>query len=543
MAETNVLTFAQACEFLGLPPDGLADLRERGLVTCDRSGGRQSYPQIPLEIMSRLLRIGHERTWGYETLACYVDLVFAAEVGRAILVPMVDGKHAGSTMFSSWLETPYAAAVASDLDSPNLETAEGPFIAMLRSIAVTAVGENQFWPTYSDLEQSGLYPIIQHFESSGIPILNQDNEIARDAVFTVGAMVLAFGAIAPPVSTEFQGMTRRTYDRLHISVEDGISADERALILQEAPQIAVDTLYQSKAIEIHSPSAQWDFRAGVLKNQKQSVAIEAKLNPDAPQEMIDNIIDLVAPYLGVQGSRVLRLLYTVANDKPYWRTPVITVKTNDLLDQLGYERDDRGFHRSKNRAQLRDILNAAHALEIVGEYSSWEEGKPVRKAFRKSVLSLIGATFDADESAELSTSDLFHRGLPKSMTLRLNFFDSVRRPDGRLGDRYTLMPRLGPPQSLKSARHSATEETLKAYLLLRQRQTRNQTIVITRSTALEKANITTKHTTRATQILTRALDKLVGDGTLESYTPVPSKAQDSFTVIVSEPNSRQEAAH
>jgi hypothetical protein len=139
-------------------------------------------------------------------------------------------------------------------------------------------------------------------------------------------------------------------------------------------------------------------------------------------------------------------------------TSVITVDTNELLDRMGLKQDSRGIHRSGNRERLRDALNAAHNLVIIGEYTTWENGQRVRKAIRKTVLSLIGATFDADESANLSTLDLFERGLPKSMQIRLNFYDGIRRPDGTLGNQYVLMTRLAEPQKLMKANYSATHD-------------------------------------------------------------------------------------
>jgi hypothetical protein len=221
---------------------------------------------------------------------------------------------------------------------------------------------------------------------------------------------------------------------------------------------------------------------------------------------------------------------------PYWRTPLITVNTNDLLDRLGLKRDANGYHRSKNRERLRETLNVAHYLEIVFKYTDWENGEKVTRALRKTVLSLIGATYDPNECASISTDELFQRGLPRSMVLRLNFYDGIRRPDGRLGSRYVLMTRLGEAKSLPKANHAATHEALKAYVLLRYRQLNMKTrvIVITRRTALEKANIKNKNASMATVTLRKALDRLVADGLLERYSPdLPLQGHQSFEIVLS----------
>src|SRR5689334_3986471 len=81
------LTFTQACERLGLAPADLVRLREQGLIACLQQQGRQVYPAAALDLTGQLLALGYSRGWTPATLAWYADLVFAAEVGRAILLP------------------------------------------------------------------------------------------------------------------------------------------------------------------------------------------------------------------------------------------------------------------------------------------------------------------------------------------------------------------------------------------------------------------------------------------------------------------------
>jgi hypothetical protein len=206
------------------------------------------------------------------------------------------------------------------------------------------------------------------------------------------------------------------------------------------------------------------------------------------------------------------------------------MSSNDLLDRLGLKRDKRGYHWSENRERLRDALAAAHNLEVVGEMEGLEDGAQVRIGFRRTVLSLIGATFDAEENKGMSMADLFQNGLPKSMQIRLNFFDGIRRPDGRLGDSYVLMPRLAEPDKLAAANHSSTEERLKAYLFLCVRQTESTLVVLTRQSALENAGITNSNAYQATRTLKRALDKLGMEGVIESYTAIPIAPGDPIAI-------------
>lgn len=341
-----------------------------------------------------------------------------------------------------------------------------------------------------------------------------------------------------PLSKELGHLVRATYAKLKgggfALGGSAIPAEEQSLIGKET-LVAVDKVYASKATEIHSPPEAWDFQVGVVSAQKRTVALQMRLQTELPQQTIDNIIDLIRPFLGAYGARVVRLLYKIANDPPYWRNPLITVETNDVLDRLGLTRDKRGVHYSRNRETLRNVLNAAHGLEIVGEYTTWEGGAKVRKAMRKTVLSLIGATFDDGENSGISTEELFQRGITKTMQVRLNFYEGVRRPDGRLGNQYVLMPRLAEPKKLPKATHSATHELLRSYLLFRYRQTRmkSHTLTVTRQTAMEKANITNSNPRQATLTLRKALDRLVALNEIEAYSSaLPAKPHETFEVIL-----------
>ena len=527
------LTFAEACEYLALSPDDLASLREAGLVACIREQGKQIYPREALGITQRFLNLRTKQRWSQGTLAWFADLCFAASVGRSVWLPI--DMPTTKQLSSSWLERPNIQEVLGDFESV-LDGADESFANLLRSIVT--VGEGRLWEDTDNLGRSDLFPLVQHLENTGISIIGQSESIARDTSLILTAVVLTFTHIAPPISKELSHLIESLQPNLtgNPYLPETVTPHDQSIIQNEG-LVAIDKIYASKATEIHTPAEVWNVKMGLITAQKRSIALQLKLplESDAAQIIIDNIIDLVRPYVGPYGARVIQLLYEIANDPPYWRNPLITVDTNDVLDRLGLKRDSRGFHYSRNRERLRDVLNIAHNLEIVWEFTVWEKGEQARKTFYRTVLSLMGATFDPKESQGLSTLDLREHGLPKAIQLRLNFYDGVRRPDGRLGNQYVLMTRIAEPEKLMSAKFSGTHERLKAFLLFRYRQMQmtSRTIGITRQTALEKSNIKTKHITRATQILTKALEKLIADGTLDEFTAVPLKDRESFTITLS----------
>lgn len=536
MTDSTRLSFSDACEYLSLSAEAFVSLREQGLIAFRMTTEGQAYLKESLEITQRLLEIGRTRGWSVETLVWYADLLFASNVGRAIFLPLHE--RAGNMPSQTWLAMDYNRAVLETL-AEGEDFCDGAITSPLASLVTLAVGKDRFWLDTSALTESAVAPIVSYLEAKGTNLVAHDGAYVRDAGMIFAAMLFAFTVIALPTSSEFAALVKQASQDLKDVDQISVSEAERALIKKE-PLIPVDKLYASKATEIHSQPERWNFKLGLVRADRRTIAVQMKLPEDADEIMIDNILDMVRPFLGPFGARAVQLLYEIANDAPYYRNPVITIDTNEMLDRLGLKRDERGIHRSKNRARLRDALNAAHALEVVGEFTTWEKGKQVRKAFYRTVLSIIGATFDPEESATIATADLRTRGLPKSVQIRLNFYDGIRRPDGTLGNQFALVPRLTPPNvdhTLPSANYSKTHELLKAYLLFRYRQTRmaSRQIVVTRQTALEKANITNKNASKATITLRKALDNLVADRTLESYsTPLPTKPHLSFEVVLSE---------
>ena len=508
----DTLSFAEASHLLGVSAGEMNALREHGLVACLRTGDRQAFPRQTLQLTARLLDIARRQHWSHATLAWFADLAFASEVGRVVLLPLLEGEGASRTALpASWLETSYAHTLVRDLEGRESALVEA-MTPLVRSFLAATLGPGLVWEDEAALSRSALLPLLPYLTAHmpGPPLAHLRATSDSGQLFAL--LVLAFSTLAPPISGELGEIVQSTYEKLRGAASDAAPPEEQERILRER-LIAVDKLYASKASEIHAPATQYTLELGILAVQKRTIALQLKL-PVETESALDNILDIIRPYLGAYGARVVQALYEVANDPPHWRNPIITVDTNKLLDRLGEKRDRRGIHYSRNRIRLRDTLNAAHNLEIVGEYTTREDGILVRKAVRRPVLSLIGATFDASESASLTTEELFQKGLPKTMQVRLNFYDGVRGTDGNLGEHYVLMPRLAAPQALPPANYAQTHERLRQYLLLRGRQSPGvgAALTLTREEALREAGITNKNVTRATQTLEKALARLAAGG-------------------------------
>lgn len=524
----------QASDYTGIDPRLLPHFRLLGLVSSiQEPNGLIAYSTISLDLAKMLFSLAQKHNWqNYETLAWMNDLLFACEVGRALIQSDTPPPVSPYEQVEPWINGRFAKIVAGSIVHRFGEQEHHYYQQVadyLRAIYA------YFWKQPEVIIGTSVFPLITMLEDVGYPVIGHEDSVARDSWPLFSGLLFTFRHSAMAGSNQLRQIVNAAHEQLE-TIRTNLPKISEAEIkhIGKEKHVAVDRLYVSKATEIHTPVEDWETDNTIIRTYKRTVAVEIQV-PHGPSKLpdeafIENLIDLVRPFLGPFGARVIHQLYTIANDGPNWRTPYISIDTNLLLDGLGLKRDERGYHRSKNRERLRDTLNAAHALEIVGEYNTTEGKEKVTKVLRRTVLSILSATYDPAERGDMTIFDLVQKGLPKTVNIRLNFYDGVRQPNGKLGNNFVLMPRLA--QELAPANYAATYELLFSYLMLRARQVRSTTISITRSTALEKSNIKVKHVTRATQILEKALNHLIEKELIESFSAIPTKPNESFTVLL-----------
>jgi hypothetical protein len=89
-----------------------------------------------------------------------------------------------------------------------------------------------------------------------------------------------------------------------------------------------------------------------------------------------------------------------------------------------------------------------------------------RTIYRAPLIYIRAAEYDAQETSGLSVHELLERGLPNRLQVELGWYAGVRRPDGRLGNNYVLLPRAASYYSTQ-ADHGATEDWLLEFLYLK----------------------------------------------------------------------------
>jgi hypothetical protein len=255
--------------------------------------------------------------------------------------------------------------------------------------------------------------------------------------------------------------------------------------------------------------------------------------PDAEPTLIDSAAAVAKQIEGNIAERMLRVLYRIANDPPYYRQPLIEVDINQLLDELGYERARDGYHEPHNRARVRDVLLALARVELRGQM--YDPVAQIRDLYVAPLIALRGGRYRFEETRDISVEDLMEKGLPLSLRIELGWYAGIRRPDGQLGNNFALLPRdLAFYQGLPPADQIGMADRLAEFLWLRYSYQRgaSRDIVVTLGEALSHSGIFYKNTTRARERLAVALAHLSERGQIERHTPLPRGRNSSFVVTL-----------
>jgi len=334
-----------------------------------------------------------------------------------------------------------------------------------------------------------------------------------------------------------------------LSIDDitgrAIDDDERAYrvrVRDEAQQglIAVDALYQERERDIHQPII--DEQGGVVEaegswelRRRNSITLRIPLDqltaPSAAvtSEAVDGLaVSLVQRALGERAARVMRYLYTMANDPPYWRRPEVSVKLTDILDILGYTRDKRGVHYSANRRIASQVLLALQITQI-GIQSEDGDG----------TIGYVGSLISGMEYrtrakvGRLSPIEVFQQGLPEDLTIQLNTrWYRLRNSQGQPLQTYALAPRSSAYLPLRGADKGRPYGNLRQYLATTAVEAEERKVRLRRDVLMHYAGITDRRRTQSTNTLTRLLDRLVREGHLLGYSPTPLPLDDTDTITL-----------
>jgi len=337
---------------------------------------------------------------------------------------------------------------------------------------------------------------------------------------------------------EIDALTGQPLDAGEIAYRQSIAEQHRRGL------IAVDPLYGYIRAEMQKPldgtAEVVDNTAWVLRrNNRVTLRIPfneiGDLGPTTDISALDRLgVEIAHRALGPAAADIMDVLYTWANDPPHWRSPVIRVSMNKLLDVLTYKHDSRGIHYSHNR---RLVAQTLLALQFTQFSLQQQRGRTNVGTIATLISSLKYET--TEPVGDLTPFEVWHQGLPETLTITLNReWYRLRDASGSPQPEYHKFIRrpLLPVARGRTGRRSPVRAALENYLMAaRERAMHLEThdeLVLTRSALLSAAKITDSDRYNQMRTLQRNLDRLCGEAILARYAPIPLPGEDNDLVTL-----------
>lgn len=327
----------------------------------------------------------------------------------------------------------------------------------------------------------------------------------------------------------------------------GLSQEDLKIIKREAGFIAADAIWATNRGQIHRNGARAHF---TVINNALSTSPEQGLYIQMPIPWLSNeedgvglVTEIVRQIFGNEAANLMHLIYQIANDPPYWRTPTIRLSVNEVLDRLGKKRDRNGYHHAENRLWLKKTLLAFASVPIsAGRLVRRKGNERKYESFVAPLISVATSFTIKDEQGEGSALEQAPNlaqlwkgnSLPgDEITVSINrpWYMGVRGEDGRLGTDYVLLPRLEESKPKKgNYNYTRVADALTDYLYLRHRELGGHKfdLPLTRQIIMEKGGITDKNVTQANKTLRKALTTLQERKVILTFSPegLPTKAAE-----------------
>jgi hypothetical protein len=304
----------------------------------------------------------------------------------------------------------------------------------------------------------------------------------------------------------------------------------RQQIREEAGQgfVGIDALYLSVQQALHQPLVGEQGTvlgdSWLLKRANRTTLRVPVPDSGDPAALEEAAVTIARAAIDDFAAEVMLHLFSVANDPPNWRRPEFSIRLSELLDRLGFKRDNRGLHRSDARRRLTRTLLALHLTHVgLQRHAERPGGRAI--GFIAPLLSSV-AYATQENVSHLSPIEVFEQGLPEQVAVSINpvWYEGLRRRDGSAGNDYVLIPRSTPrPASGRphAGQRSPVVDLLREYFLRCQSATGEHQITVSRQALLKIANVRDRNPHQAGRTLAKALDALRQENQLLGFRPDP----------------------
>ncbi|MFM7423701.1 MAG: hypothetical protein ACKO7W_01655 [Elainella sp.] len=207
--------------------------------------------------------------------------------------------------------------------------------------------------------------------------------------------------------------------------------------------------------------------------------------------------------------------------------PIVTFRSNDLLESLGYTRTKDGGFASKLRSQFNRDLVALHRTELVMAQSLHKGNQIGAKVMIKSVLRIKDYEIDnVPRDFDLAKAADYTYELADAYTISLEFFDGP----ARTGDYVLFAGDLDISQKLGSNAKSDYKTKLLIYLASRMRWDalkEGQYLMISKQYLFKNLDLLGSNSSRNNQIFWRTVEELRQEGYISGAQEIPGKKKAS----------------
>jgi hypothetical protein len=207
---------------------------------------------------------------------------------------------------------------------------------------------------------------------------------------------------------------------------------------------------------------------------------------------------------------------------------LVSFRSNDLLENLGYSKTSDGGFASKVRSQLNRDLVTLHRTELVLAQSLRKGNSLGAKVTVKSVLRIQGYEIDnVPRDFDLVKAADYTYELADEYTISLEFFDGIARS----GD-YVLFANnsLDLKQKLGTNAKNDYKTKLMVYLASRMKWDKLQdgNLTISKSYLLKNLDLLGSNSSRNNQIFWRTVEELIQDGYISGAQELPGQRKASI---------------
>jgi hypothetical protein len=265
-----------------------------------------------------------------------------------------------------------------------------------------------------------------------------------------------------------------------------------------------------------------------LKQQYDSLDLEALADQGISKGLekiqdrkIQRLFMALLTFLNPRQVGIVLYLYKLAAEQK--NGPVVTFRSNDLLESLGYSRTKGGSFHAKVRSQLNRDLVALHRVELVLAKSLREGNKIGAEVIIKSILRIksykienLSRDFDLVKAADYTYE------LADSYTVSLEFFEGP----SRTGDYVLFAGDVDITQKLGSNTKNDYKTKLLLYLASRLKWDSpqdGQYLTISKQYLFKNLDLLGSNSSRNNQIFWRTVEELQQGGYILGAQELPGK--------------------